>query len=184
MLQQSHREHGVNQKLIQAKNSLARNLITFPYPIPTPCSPRLCGKFPALCPSLLRLCPKRARAGLFWNVTRARFPAFVVRAGFSPIPGSRRRCCTLENLNVGFIDSVFSCVTKIVRKRKPMNKHICLLLISIASVSPVLAGCSTARGTTKQDPPGSYVQIEPRRYNTASRDFDRPWPFGPESDVQ
>src|ERR1700730_16297476 len=61
-----------------------------------------------------------------------------------------------------------------------MNKHIRLLLLSIASVSPLLAtDCSTASGTTKQDRSGSYVQIEPRSYTTASRDFDRPWPFWP-----
>ena len=67
---------------------------------------------------------------------------------------------------------------------KHMNKHICLLLISIASVTPCLAGCATAHGTTKQDRSGGYVQIEPRSYNTETRSFDRPWPFGPESGAQ
>jgi hypothetical protein len=45
-------------------------------------------------------------------------------------------------------------------------------------------GCSTAHSTTKQGRNGGYVQIEPRRYNPETRGFDRPWPFGPESDAQ
>jgi len=87
--------------------------------------------------------------------------------------------CTLENLNFGFIDFYY-----LSHDRTSMNKHICLLLISIASVSPCLAGSSTAHGTTKQHRSGGYVQIEPRSYNTETRSFDRPWPFGPESGAQ
>jgi hypothetical protein len=85
----------------------------------------------------------------------------------------------LENLNFGFIDFYY-----LSHDRTSMNKHICLLLISIASVSPCLAGSSTAHGTTKQHRSGGYVQIEPRSYNTETRSFDRPWPFGPESGAQ
>jgi hypothetical protein len=66
-----------------------------------------------------------------------------------------------------------------------MKKQVCLVLLSIASVAPFLAtGCSTAHSTTKQGRKGGYVQIEPRRYNPETRGFDRPWPFGPESDAQ
>jgi hypothetical protein len=31
---------------------------------------------------------------------------------------------------------------------------------------------------------GDYVTIGPRTYNSESRSFDRPWPFGPESSAQ
>jgi hypothetical protein len=67
-----------------------------------------------------------------------------------------------------------------------MNPHKCLIILVISSVSSLLAtGCSTAGHTAKQGQPGGgYVQIEPRRYNAETRSFDRPWPFGPEADVQ
>jgi hypothetical protein len=66
-----------------------------------------------------------------------------------------------------------------------MNKYICLTILSIASVFSLMAsGCATASRTTKQGRSGGYVQIEPRRYNAETRGFDRPWPFGPESDAQ
>jgi hypothetical protein len=31
---------------------------------------------------------------------------------------------------------------------------------------------------------GDNVTIGPRTYNSEDRDFDRPWPFGPESNPQ
>jgi hypothetical protein len=66
-----------------------------------------------------------------------------------------------------------------------MKKLTLFTLLSIAIVSSLLAtSCSTARGTTKQGRSGGYVQIEPRQYNSETRGFDRPWPFGPESNVQ
>jgi hypothetical protein len=66
-----------------------------------------------------------------------------------------------------------------------MNPHKCLIILIISSVSSLLAtGCSTAGSTAKQGRAGGYVQIEPRKYNPETRGFDRPWPFGPESDVQ
>jgi hypothetical protein len=66
-----------------------------------------------------------------------------------------------------------------------MNKHVGLTILLIASGFSFMAtGCSTASGTTKQGRSGGYVQIEPRKYNPETRGFDRPWPFGPESDAQ
>jgi hypothetical protein len=66
-----------------------------------------------------------------------------------------------------------------------MKKHLGLTIVLIASVSSLMAtGCSTASGATKQGRSGGYVQIEPRKYNPETRGFDRPWPFGPESDGQ
>jgi hypothetical protein len=66
-----------------------------------------------------------------------------------------------------------------------MNRHVYLLSILIASVVPLLGtGCSTTHGTTQQGGSAGYVQIEHRRYNSETRGFDRPWPFGPESEQQ
>ena len=66
-----------------------------------------------------------------------------------------------------------------------MKKYLRLFLLTVACLPALsFAGCSTAQGTTKQGRSTSYVQIESRKYNTATRGFDRPWPFGPESDVQ
>ena len=64
-----------------------------------------------------------------------------------------------------------------------MNKRILLLLLSIAAISPLwVTGCTTTQGAAKKDPPENYLQIQPRRYNSETRGFDRPWPFGPVSD--
>jgi hypothetical protein len=67
-----------------------------------------------------------------------------------------------------------------------IRKQICyfrmaLILPAIAVFG--LAGCSTA------DPPvghnsTAYIEIAPSGYNSESRGFDRPWPFGPESTQQ
>jgi hypothetical protein len=66
-----------------------------------------------------------------------------------------------------------------------MKKLVVFALLSIASIFSLLTtGCSTAGGTTQLSRSGDYVQIEPRQYNSETRGFDRPWPFGPESDAQ
>jgi hypothetical protein len=72
-----------------------------------------------------------------------------------------------------------------------------LLLMVPVIISMALAACSDVAGT-----PGIHqavnlqsavagehqtidnVTIGPRTYNLASRGFDRPWPFGPESGPQ
>jgi hypothetical protein len=66
----------------------------------------------------------------------------------------------------------------------PMKKRVYLIVLTIVSVSSLATGCSTAQGTTKEGRSGGFVQIEPRTYNSETRGFDRPWPFGPESSVQ
>jgi hypothetical protein len=63
------------------------------------------------------------------------------------------------------------------------NNHIRLTLIVPAIALLGLTSCSTA------DPPvrhstAAYIEIAPRAYNSESRGFDRPWPFGPESTQQ
>jgi hypothetical protein len=63
--------------------------------------------------------------------------------------------------------------------------------------SMAFAACSDVAGTAQTHPavnlqsavvgepqPGDNVTIGPRTYNSETRGFDRPWPFGPESDQQ
>jgi hypothetical protein len=64
------------------------------------------------------------------------------------------------------------------------DTYLRLLLIVSAVGLLGLTGCSTADRTVGQNRTGGYVQIRARTYNSESRDFDRPWPFGPESNQQ
>ena len=64
------------------------------------------------------------------------------------------------------------------------NTYLRLALIAPAIALLGLTGCSTADGTGGHNYTGGYVQIAPRAYNSESRSFDRPWPFGPESTQQ
>jgi hypothetical protein len=72
-----------------------------------------------------------------------------------------------------------------------------LPLIVPVIFSLAFAACSDVGGTAGTHPavnlqsavvgepqPGDYVTIGRRTYNSESRGFDRPWPFGPESDQQ
>ena len=72
-----------------------------------------------------------------------------------------------------------------------------LLLIVPVICSMGLGACSDVTGTagthatvsfqsivTGEPQTGDNVTIGPRTYNSESRDFDRPWPFGPESSPQ
>jgi hypothetical protein len=61
------------------------------------------------------------------------------------------------------------------------NTYLRLLLIVPAVGLLGLTGCSTADRTVGQNRTGGNVQILARTYDSESRDFDRPWPFGPES---
>jgi hypothetical protein len=64
------------------------------------------------------------------------------------------------------------------------DTYLRLLLIVPAIGLLALTGCSTAGRTAGQNRTHGYVQIGARTYNSESRSFDRPWPFGPESDQQ
>jgi hypothetical protein len=64
------------------------------------------------------------------------------------------------------------------------DTYLRLLLIVSAVGLLGLTGCSTADRTVGQNRTGGNVQILGRTYNSESRDFDRPWPFGPESSEQ
>jgi hypothetical protein len=63
-----------------------------------------------------------------------------------------------------------------------MKKTVSLMLLSIAFAIPALAGDQiVTHSTQKKTIPGSYIQIQHRQYNPESRSYERPWPFGPES---
>ena len=64
------------------------------------------------------------------------------------------------------------------------NTYLRFLLIVPAIGLLVFTGCSTTDRTVGQNRKGGYVQIASRTYNSESRSFDRPWPFGPESTQQ
>jgi hypothetical protein len=64
------------------------------------------------------------------------------------------------------------------------NTYLQFVLIVPAIALLGLTGCSTAEGTVRHNYTGGYAQIAPRAYNSESRSFDRPWPFGPESTQQ
>jgi hypothetical protein len=64
------------------------------------------------------------------------------------------------------------------------NSYLRLLLIAPAIALLELTACSSADGTARHNYRGGYADISPRAYNPESRDYDRPWPFGPESSQQ
>jgi hypothetical protein len=64
------------------------------------------------------------------------------------------------------------------------NKYPRPLLIVLAFALQGLMGCSTVGGTARQNHEDSNVMLAGRAYNSESRGFDRPWPFGPESSQQ
>ncbi len=78
------------------------------------------------------------------------------------------------------------------KKNKAMQMNITLnrdtylhLLLMVGAAGLLgLTGCSTAGRAVGQNRTGGYVQIQSRTYNSESRSFDRPWPFGPESNQQ
>jgi len=74
--------------------------------------------------------------------------------------------------------------------------HSILLIVPAISVM-AFAGCSSVGGTgeTRSAPTmlteaaakhgsGAHVTVGPSTYNTETMNFDRPWPFGPESNSQ
>jgi hypothetical protein len=83
--------------------------------------------------------------------------------------------------------------------QKPLrtNANLRLLLLVPVIYSMALAACSDLAPTPQthqafnlqsaviRDPrTDDHVTIAPRTYNLETRGFDRPWPFGPESDAR
>jgi hypothetical protein len=86
-----------------------------------------------------------------------------------------------------------------MKNRKSINANSIhrLLFMSPVICSMAFAACSDIAGTAGTHPninllsavegkrdTAKNVTIGPRTYNTETRSFDRPWPFGPESDQQ
>jgi hypothetical protein len=67
-----------------------------------------------------------------------------------------------------------------------MNKliRICLIGTTLGISVLSIAGCATAGGEAMHRKSSNYVEIQPREYNLETREFDRPWPFGPEGGAQ
>jgi hypothetical protein len=74
-------------------------------------------------------------------------------------------------------------------------RRLPLMVLVICSMA--IAACSDVAGTTgthaavnlqsavvEEPQTGDNVTVGPRTYNSETRGFDRPWPFGPESDQQ
>jgi hypothetical protein len=77
------------------------------------------------------------------------------------------------------------------------HSHRSILLTVSAIGLMAFAGCSGVDGTAgnrptanmlteegAKHPDGGHVTIGPRNYNPETLNFDRPWPFGPESNSQ
>jgi hypothetical protein len=64
------------------------------------------------------------------------------------------------------------------------STYLRLLLVVPAVTLLGFTGCSATDGTARLNHTDSNVQVVARAYNSESRGFDRPWPFGPESTEQ
>jgi hypothetical protein len=60
--------------------------------------------------------------------------------------------------------------------------RVALILPAIAVLG--FSSCSTADATVKHNYRTTFITIAPGTYNSESRGYDRPWPFGPESTQQ
>lgn len=68
--------------------------------------------------------------------------------------------------------------------RPKSRTYLQLLLIVPAIALLEFADSPAANGAEKHLRKHSNVQIGPSTYNTESRSFEKPWPFGPESNQQ
>jgi hypothetical protein len=64
------------------------------------------------------------------------------------------------------------------------NTYLRLVLTTPVIALLGLTACSSADGTARHHYRGGYADIPPRAFNSESRGYDRPWPFGPESTQQ
>jgi hypothetical protein len=72
----------------------------------------------------------------------------------------------------------------ITNKFAKTNIYLRLLLTAPVIALLGLTACSSADRTARHNYRGGYADIPPRAYNSESRGYDRPWPFGPESTQQ
>jgi hypothetical protein len=105
----------------------------------------------------------------------------------------------MDNHNKRLGCALILAVLKNMKVNKPTRtKAISRLLLAVPVVCFLsLAACSdvgettTAHGTVNLQNAtvgghrhADYVTIGPRSYNPEAKDFERPWPFGPESGAQ
>jgi hypothetical protein len=64
------------------------------------------------------------------------------------------------------------------------TRYFRMALILPAVATLWLASCSTVDAKVKHNYRTGFVTIAPRAYNSESRGYDRPWPFGSESTQQ
>jgi hypothetical protein len=64
------------------------------------------------------------------------------------------------------------------------NTYLRLLLMVPAVCLLGFTGCSSVDATAGKNQTANYLTIGPRAYNSEGNNFDRPWPFGPESNQQ
>jgi hypothetical protein len=64
------------------------------------------------------------------------------------------------------------------------NTSLRLLLTTPLIALLGLTACSSTGGTARHHYRGGYADIPSRAFNSESRGYDRPWPFGPESTQQ
>jgi len=70
-----------------------------------------------------------------------------------------------------------------MKNKLPINRksYLQLLVMVPAICLPSLTACSSIDGTAEKSKTANYLTIGARTYNAESHDFERPWPFGPES---
>jgi hypothetical protein len=73
-----------------------------------------------------------------------------------------------------------------MKNQLPINKKSYLQLLVLAPAIGLLGltGCSSVDGTAGKSHTANYLTIGASAYNTESHGFERPWPFGPESNQQ
>jgi hypothetical protein len=64
------------------------------------------------------------------------------------------------------------------------TRYFRMALIFLAVAALWLPSCSTVDPKVKHNYETGFVTIAPQAYNSESRSYDRPWPFGPESTQQ
>jgi hypothetical protein len=75
-----------------------------------------------------------------------------------------------------------------IRRLLLMVPVICSMALAassgVAGTAGTHATVSLQTAVVGKPQTGDNVTIGPRTYNTEARDFERPWPFGPESNPQ
>jgi hypothetical protein len=77
--------------------------------------------------------------------------------------------------------------TNLIRRSLLMVPVICSMAFAACSdvtATPGMHSTANLQSAVRRPQSGDNVTIGRRTYNTETRGFDRPWPFGPEADAQ